>query len=97
MGVCSDALPRIERITRGAHRADDVRGAGQVDRLPQPPDMHVDRPQLDIAVLPPDAVEQLPACEDAPRMLHEMSQQAELGRSEERRVGKACDSTCRSW
>src|SRR3546814_12286264 len=72
MGVCSDALPRIERITRGAHRADDVRGAGQVDRLPQPPAMHVDRPQLDIAVLPPDA------------------------RSEERRVGKECVSTCRS-
>src|SRR3546814_20035122 len=45
MGVCSDALPRIERITRGAHRADDVRGAGQVDRLPQPPDMPVARPQ----------------------------------------------------
>src|SRR3546814_19851681 len=61
MGVCSDALPRIERITRGAHRADGVRGAGQGDCLPQPPDLHDARPHLVTTVLPPDAVAPLPA------------------------------------
>src|SRR3546814_19401695 len=38
------------------------------------------RAQFDIAVLAPDAVEQLPAREDAARMLHEMAEQAEFGR-----------------
>src|SRR3546814_6881414 len=43
--------------------------------------MDVDGAQFDVAVLPPDAVEQLPARKYPTGMLHEMAQQAEFGRS----------------
>ena len=44
--------------------------------------MDVDRAQFDIAVGPPDRVEQLPAAEHPARVLHEKLQQPEFGRAE---------------
>ena len=44
--------------------------------------MHIHRAGLDINVRAPDRVQQLLTREDAPRMLHEIVEQAELGRSE---------------
>ena len=44
--------------------------------------MHVDGARLDIDILAPHRVEQLLAREDAAGMLHEVAQQAELGRAE---------------
>src|SRR3546814_4805954 len=80
IGARLEALACVERIARRADCADDIDGAGQVDGLAQAADMDVDGAQFDVAVLAPDAVEQLPARKDAARMLHEMAQQAEFGR-----------------
>ena len=44
--------------------------------------MDVDGARLDIDVVAPDDVEQLLAAEHPARMLHEVAQQAELGRAE---------------
>ena len=51
--------------------------------------MDVDGARLDIDVLAPHRVEQLLAREDAAGMLHEMAQQAELGRAEMDRLAGA--------
>ena len=51
--------------------------------------MHVDGARLDIDVLAPHRVEQLLAREDAAGMLHEVAQQAELGRAEMDRLAAA--------
>src|SRR6185437_253102 len=69
----------IERVARGAHRADDVGPVAVVERLAQPPDMHVDGAQLELGVAAPYGVEQLLAREHAARPLEEEAQQAELG------------------
>ena len=63
--------------------------AAGVERLAQPPDMHVDGAHLDLRILAPDPVEQLLAREHPARMLQEMPQQAEFGRAEMDRLAGA--------
>src|SRR5690606_4168334 len=67
-------------VAGAADGADDVGHAPAVDRLAQPPDMHVDRALVDIDGLAPDVVEQLCAREDAAGMPHHEFQELELRR-----------------
>src|SRR5438874_5859250 len=50
-----------EAITDAAHRLEKVLVARGLERLAEPPDMHVDRALLDVDVVAPDLVEQLRA------------------------------------
>ena len=51
--------------------------------------MHIDGAQFDLAVLPPDRIEQPLAGEDPARMLEEMAEQAEFGGAERDRRAAA--------
>ena len=53
-----------------------------VQRLAQPPDVDVDRPRVDVRIVRPDRVQQSFSREDPARMLEEVLEQAELGRTE---------------
>ena len=53
-----------------------------VQRLAQAADVHVDRAGLDIDVRAPDRVEQLLAAEHPAGVLHQIVEQAELGRAQ---------------
>src|SRR5262245_51377114 len=86
-GCCGDSCEGsssalADRIAGAADGADHVGHAAVVDRLAQPPDMHVDCALVDVDRLAPDIVEQLAAREDAAGMLHHELEQAELGGAE---------------
>src|SRR5579864_5253221 len=81
----------VEGIAGRAHGADHVRPAAAVQRLAEPADMDVDRPELDLGVASPYGVEQLLARKHAARPLHQEPQQAELGRPEMNRLAVARD------
>ena len=49
----------VQRVSRGADGADDVKLAVGVDRLAQTPDMYIDRTRLDMDVGTPHSVQQL--------------------------------------
>jgi len=51
----------IERIAGGTHGADDVLAAVGIERFPQAPDMDIDGAVIDVNIVPPDRIEQLPA------------------------------------
>ena len=55
----------VQRIARRADGADQLGLSVRVDRLAQPPDMHIDGAQFDVAVLAPHAVEQALVLESA--------------------------------
>ena len=55
----------VERVALGPHGAQQVGLAAGVERAAQAADGGVDRPQLDVEVGAPDAVEELDAAEDA--------------------------------
>ena len=63
-----------------------------IERLAQAPDMHVDRALVDIDVAAPDAVEQLLAGKHPPRPLHQIFEEAELGRAQIDRLAGARDA-----
>src|SRR5690606_6195183 len=71
-----------ERVARAAHRAHRILAAMGAERLPEPPDMHVDRARVDVDVAAPDTIEQLFPAPDSPGFLHQRRQQPELGRPE---------------
>src|SRR5258708_3960399 len=79
----------VQCISGGANGADHVGVIVAVERDTKPADMHVDGARLDIDILAPYRVEQLLAREDAAGMLHEVAQQAELGRAEMDRLAAA--------
>src|SRR5690606_36503754 len=79
-------------VAGAAHSADDVGHAAIVDRLAQPPDMHIDRALVDIDRLAPDIVEQVGAREDAAGMPHHKFKQAEFGRPQPDLVLAAIDA-----
>src|SRR5687768_8975843 len=72
----------VEGVAGGTDGANQVGLAAGIDRLAQPPNVNVDGPQFDVAVVAPDRVEQPLAREDPTRPLEEMAQQAELGRAQ---------------
>ena len=59
--------------------------------MPQPADVDVDGPQLDLLAVRPHRFEQLLAREDPLRILEEMPQQAIFGRAERDRLAVAAD------
>src|SRR5688572_10873265 len=69
----------VELVPDSAHGQDQL-GLAVValDPRPQAPDVHVDRPRLDVRVATPDQIEQLRAFEDAVRMAHEEREELEL-------------------
>src|SRR6187551_3726422 len=75
----------VERIPRGPHGPNQFGLAVEVDRLAHPANMHVDGPDLNVAVATPDRVEQTLAREDTAGMFEEVAQQPELGRSQRNR------------
>ena len=78
--LSADAALLIQCVTRRSHRADDVVVVDLVQSLPQAADMDIDRSEFDIDVMAPYQIEQLLPREDPAGVLHEMAQQAELGR-----------------
>src|SRR5690606_26101916 len=92
--VTCDASGRVpvESIAGRTDGADQVCLTTIVDRLPEAPDMDVHGANLDVAVMPPDRVQQPLTREDAARMLQEVTQQAEFGRAERYRLAAAPDA-----
>src|SRR5882757_3592338 len=72
----------VERVPSGPHGPNQLGLAVEVDRLAHPANMHVDGPDLNVAIAAPDRVEQSLAREDSPGMFEEMAQQPEFGRPE---------------
>ena len=72
----------IERITSRADGADQVRTLAGIERLAQPPHMHVNGPRVDIRIVRPDCVKQPLARKDTSRMFEKMPEQAKLRRTE---------------
>src|SRR3984957_10741835 len=72
----------VERIAGAAHGADRVDGVAAVERLAQAADVDVDGALVDIDVAAPHPVEQLLAGEYPAGTLHQVFEQAELGRPE---------------
>src|SRR3984893_2380096 len=83
------AEPIVERIAGATHGADRVDGVAAVERLAQAADMDVDGALVDIDVAAPHAVEQLLAGKHPAGTFHQEFEQAELGRAEIDRTGRA--------
>src|ERR1700722_1546527 len=83
------AEPIVERIAGAADGADRIDGVAAVERLAQPADMDVDGALVDIDVRAPHPVEQLLAGEHPAGAFHQELKQAELGRAEIDRAGRA--------
>src|SRR5580658_7840804 len=83
------AKPIVERIAGAAHGADRIDGVAAVERLAQAADMDVDGALVDIDVAAPHPVEQLLAREYPAGTFHQEFEQAELGRAEIDRAGRA--------
>src|SRR5580693_10069814 len=83
------AEPIVERIAGAAHGADRIDGVTAVERLAQAADMDVDGPLVDIDVAAPHPVEQLLAGKHPAGTFHQEFEQAELGRAEIDRAGRA--------
>ncbi len=77
---------RGEAVARAAHGLHEAVEAALLERLAQPPDVHVDRALLDVHVAAPDAVEQLAPRVDAVRVRHQESEQPVLRRAERNRL-----------
>src|SRR3546814_14411838 len=102
--VCSSDLPvhrggiyaalRVgvfQRIAEAAAGGDDV-GA---ELLADAGDEHLDRVGIPVEILVVDVLDQLGSADHLALVVNEVGEQLVL-RSEERRVGKECVSTCRS-
>src|SRR6516225_1588312 len=74
--------PRREPIARAADRLHEAIVTEILERLAQPPDMHVDGALLHVDVAAPDTVEQLIARVDALGVRHEELEHAVFGRTQ---------------
>ena len=72
----------VKDISDAAHGANRIRLAAPRQFLAQARDMHVDGAIADPGGFAPEGVEQLAAGQDAPLLLHETLEQAELGRTQ---------------
>src|SRR5690349_3952688 len=84
----------VEGIAHAAHGADGIDLAAALQAFAQAPDMDVDGALIDIDVAAPDRIEELGAAIDAARALHEIFEQAELGRRQSDVAGGAGDAPC---
>src|SRR5215217_4444592 len=72
----------VECVADGTDGAQQIPAAILVERLAQPPDVHVDRAHLDLGFVSPEAVEQLLARKHSCGIFQKMAQQAKFGRPE---------------